>query len=225
MRLGIRISIITGLAALGLAASCGGGGGDTLPINGIPGGGGGQVSFTPPVTTPAVEGYSNLGSWKASCLDILPPATYQNPSLAAWADEVFTRVNTARTGAGLPALARSHGLDRIAQAQARDMALRNYFSHTNPDGQLPWDRLAMAGLKDYASVHATSDIAYNGVAENAAKGQESAEAIVNGWLQSPGHRANLMNSRYGYVGTGVYYDPTDLEMPIHAIQLYVEPIN
>jgi len=211
------------LVLVALLAACGGGGSDVNPINDPSGHD--ISSYNPPVTEPSLEAYQSNGTWKASCLDILPAGTYQNDSLASWATIVFNGVNSARQANGVPALTRSHGLDMVAQAQARDMALRNYFAHLNPEGMMPWDRLAAAGLKDYSSLSggkAVCDISYNGVAENAAKGYKGAQAVVNGWMVSDGHRKNLLNADYTHAGTGVYYDASDMEMPIHVIQLYVQ---
>ena len=224
--MGIRI--VSGMFALALVAlvSCGGGGSQPLDIN-VPGGGGGTSGiFVPPITKPVAESYVAGTCWKESCFDPLPADIYQNPSLTAWANEVFARANSARMQNGLPALTRSRGLDRVAQAHARDMALRNYFGHYTPEGLAPWERIQQAQLKDWSSVggRAASDIAFNGVGENAAKGDESAAEIVDNWMNSPGHRANLLNAKYMYIGTGVYYDTTDVNMPIHSIQLYVEKL-
>lgn len=220
MRNLLLISLVFSLALL---AGCGGGGGDVNPINGPDGHN--VSSYNPPVTIPATETYQNNGTWKASCMDVLPTTTYQNDSLATWAQQIFNASNVARVSNGKAAMTRSCGLDKIAQAQARDMALRNYFAHMNPEGMQPWDRLAAGTLKDYSWVidgKAVSDISFNGVAENAAKGYKSAQAVIDGWIVSEGHKHNLLNVDYTHVGTGVYYDPADSELPIHVIQLYVQ---
>jgi uncharacterized protein YkwD len=219
-----QLTLLT-LLLVALAAGCGGGGGgDTNPIN-VPGGDHGTSTYDPPVTTPPVETYLNAGSWKASCLDTLPAAIYQNESLATWARLVYENSNSTRVANGAGTLIRSAGLDRIAQAQARDMALRRYFAHATPEGVMPWDRIALAGLKDYSVVidgKVVSDISYNGVGENASKGRKSAADVIQGWMNSTGHRANLLNPIFTHVGTGVYFDPTDAELPMHAVQLYVQ---
>lgn len=203
-----------------LLSSCGGGATGLF----LSGGGNGKV-YTPPVDVPQSETYVDEGSWVASCLDTLPASTYQNASLAAWADLIYGGVNNARAQNGVALLVRSHGLDRIAQAQARDMALRHYFSHESPEGLMPWDRLLLADLKDMSGVvdlRGVSDVAYNGVGENAAMGQESVGEVVNGWLGSTGHRRNMLDTIYTHVGTGVYYDPANYSMPVHVVQLYVQ---
>jgi uncharacterized protein YkwD len=203
--------------SLWLFTGCGGGGALSLTD-------GGEKVYVPPVIKPTAEVYQELGSWKASCFDTVPAEIYQNATIAAWADTIFAASNKARLDNGVPALKRSSGLDRVEQAHCRDGALRHYFGHYSPEGYTPWERLDLALLKDYSAVagKGASALAWKGVAENAAMGQESAQQVVNGWLTSPSHRESLLNPRYTHVGTAVYYDPTNSEMPIRSFQLYVE---
>lgn len=79
----------------------------------------------------------------------------------------------------------------VAQAHAEDMVRRDYFSHTSPDGLSPCDRLRAAG------------ITYLAAAENIAFGYPTAEAVLQGWLNSEGHRRNLENCRYNAHGVGL----------------------
>ncbi len=79
----------------------------------------------------------------------------------------------------------------VAQAHAEDMVRRDFFSHTNPDGRGPFDRLRAAG------------VTYRGAAENIAFGYETATGVLEGWLRSDGHRRNLENCRYTHHGVGV----------------------
>ena len=184
----------------------------------------GPKVYNPPITKPTAEAYTEFGSWKASCYDTLPEDIYQNASLAAWADAIFAASNKARLDHGVPALQRSTGLDRVEQAHCRDTALRHYFGHYSPEGYTPWERLDFALLKDYSWLDgkAASAIAWKGVSENAAMGQESAQEVVSGWLNSPDHRASLLDPKYTHVGTAVYYDTTNSEMPVRSFQLYVQ---
>jgi uncharacterized protein YkwD len=69
----------------------------------------------------------------------------------------------------------------VAQAHSDDLVARDFFAHTNPDGQSPFDRLAASG------------VGYSSAAENIAYGYPTATAVLNGWLNSPGHRANIEN--------------------------------
>jgi uncharacterized protein YkwD len=232
-----RLLALSAVLALALSISACGGGGPSLTDNTgnnfPPGTNHGTATYNPPIVTPTQEVYADHGSWKASCLDTVPTAIYQNDSLALWAQRIFDGVNSSRSANSAGILARSHNLDRIAQAQARDMALRNYFAHATPDGIMPWDRVDLAQLKDYSMIvdgqlvsssagKATSDISYGGCGENAARGQLTTDEVVSGWMNSPGHRANMLNVKYNYVGTGVYFDPSDTAMPMHIVQLYLE---
>ncbi|MFC4590468.1 CAP domain-containing protein [Sphaerisporangium corydalis] len=87
-------------------------------------------------------------------------------------------------------------LARAARAHSRDMAARNYFGHTSPGGQSPWDRMARAGYS-------------NSAAENIARGYESADEAVRGWMANSGHRRNILNCQITTVGIGVAYGSGD----------------
>ncbi|WP_214414893.1 CAP domain-containing protein [Sphaerisporangium fuscum] len=87
-------------------------------------------------------------------------------------------------------------LARAARQHSLDMATRDYFGHTSPGGQSPWDRMARAG---YA----------NSAAENIARGYQSAEEAVRGWMSNPGHRRNILNCQIRTVGVGVAYGSGD----------------
>ncbi|BDP41273.1 hypothetical protein DAETH_12420 [Deinococcus aetherius] len=84
-------------------------------------------------------------------------------------------------------------LRTAASNHSKDMALRNFFSHTNPDGLNPFDRMRAAGYTGFTAA-----------AENIAAGQSTPEAVVAGWLQSPSHCANIMNAAYRDLGVGYY---------------------
>jgi uncharacterized protein YkwD len=79
----------------------------------------------------------------------------------------------------------------VAQAHAQDMVRRDFFSHTNPGGQSPFDRLRAAG------------VTYMAAAENIAFGYPTAAGVLDGWLTSAGHRRNLENCRYTHHGVGL----------------------
>lgn len=106
--------------------------------------------------------------------------------------EVLSLVNQERAAAGCPALAYDGPLTGIARDHSADMANRNFFSHTNPSGQDPWDRAAAAGISNLA-------------AENIAAGQSSPEAVMASWMNSSGHRANILNCSLRTLGVGVAY--------------------
>ncbi|GAA3842021.1 hypothetical protein GCM10022226_75740 [Sphaerisporangium flaviroseum] len=87
-------------------------------------------------------------------------------------------------------------LARSARAHSRDMAAKNYFGHTSRDGLSPWDRMARAGYS-------------NSAAENIARGYQSADEAVRGWMANTGHRRNILNCQITTVGVGVAYGSGD----------------
>ncbi|WP_211238267.1 CAP domain-containing protein [Deinococcus pimensis] len=90
-------------------------------------------------------------------------------------------------------LAYNANLRAAAYNHSRDMAVRNFFSHTNPDGLSPFQRMTNAGYTGWTTA-----------GENIAAGQTTPEQVVAGWLQSPGHCANIMNPRFRDLGVGFY---------------------
>lgn len=225
---GWQALLLSAAAAL-LLGGCGGGASlpdvwdDELPPIGNPGGTGKTV-YTPPVSVPSTETYmdkapagaSTSQRWVSNAYATLPQgaSAFQNASLKAWADEIYSKINQQRRNAGLGELTRVPQLERLAQAHARDMALRDYFSHNTPDGLTPWDRLSAIGPP-----------AYNHAGESNAKGQESSSEVVTGWMGSAGHRDVLLNPAYTHVGVGVYYDPSDKDKPIHVAADLIEFIG
>lgn len=110
---------------------------------------------------------------------------------AAAEAEVLKLVNEERAKVGCSALAANSSLARLAGAFSDDMAARDFFDHTDPDGATPWDRAAKAGITDLGG-------------ENIARGQASAAAVMEAWMNSPGHRANILNCDYKTLGVGVH---------------------
>lgn len=87
-------------------------------------------------------------------------------------------------------------LTTAAQAKASDMAARNYWAHNTPDGKAPWAFFATAGYN------------YELAGENLAYGFNGADETVAAWMNSPGHRANILNAGYQQVGFGVVTTPS-----------------
>ncbi|MEU0409225.1 CAP domain-containing protein [Streptomyces griseorubiginosus] len=110
--------------------------------------------------------------------------------LTRTADEVVALTNRERARAGLPDLAVDHHLAGAAQAYSTDMAVRAFYSHTSPEGTQPWDRAAAAGSTRRS------------IGENIACGQRSAAEVVEGWMNSPGHRANILKPDFTHIGVG-----------------------
>lgn len=113
-------------------------------------------------------------------------------------NEVIRLVNEIRTKKGLNALTADWQLSRVARYKSQDMKDNNYFSHTSPVYGSPFTMIKNFG------------ISYKSAAENIAKGQATPQAVVNAWMNSAGHRANILNSSYtkigvGYVAQGNYW--------------------
>ena len=101
-------------------------------------------------------------------------------TVAAYEQEVFDLVNQIREENGLEPFVYNETLAETARAHSQDMIDRNFFDHTNPDGKSPFDRMRDNGLS------------YSMAAENIAMGYPSPEAVVEGWMNSDGHRANIL---------------------------------
>ncbi|MFI9151723.1 CAP domain-containing protein [Streptomyces sp. NPDC053367] len=110
--------------------------------------------------------------------------------LARTEAEVVALTNRERAAAGLPPLAGDPALTRAAQAHSADMVARDFYAHTAPDGSRPWDRAAAAGA------------ARRSIGENIACGQRSPAEVVTGWMNSPGHRANILAPGFTHIGVG-----------------------
>ena len=106
--------------------------------------------------------------------------------------QVVALVNQERAKAGCQALTEDPQLEKAAQGQSDDMAARAFFDHTNPDGADPGQRITAAGYK------------WSTYGENIAQGQQTAAAVMESWMNSPGHRANILNCSFKDIGVGVH---------------------
>ncbi|MFJ5206198.1 sigma-70 family RNA polymerase sigma factor [Streptomyces nigra] len=109
--------------------------------------------------------------------------------------QVVALVNKERAAAGCGPLAEDSLLDKSAQAHSADMAARDFFDHTNPDGADPGQRITVAGYR------------WSTYGENIAMGQQTPEAVMESWMNSPGHRANILNCSFKDIGVGVHEGP------------------
>lgn len=108
--------------------------------------------------------------------------------------ETFNLINQQRQNAGLSPLVIDNELQRVARIKAQDMVDKNYFSHNSPTYGSPFDM-----MKSFK-------ISYTTAGENIA-GNSSNQAAVNAWMNSPGHKANILNSSFNYTGIGVVSSP------------------
>jgi uncharacterized protein YkwD len=134
-----------------------------------------------------------VGACAAGAVDPRDPGTAGETEIAPQGQlrelEQLANAHRAQVGCGpLRWDARTGG---VAQAHADDMVRRDYFNHTNPDGQSPFERLRGAG------------VTYSSAAENIAFGYPTATGVLQGWLNSEGHRRNLENCRYTHHGAGL----------------------
>lgn len=120
------------------------------------------------------------------------PAPAANSSVSTQAKEVAALVNKERQNAGLPALALDEELSSVALVKAKDMIQQNYFSHTSPVYGSPFDMMKRFG------------ITYSAAGENIAKGQSSAAEVMQDWMNSQGHRENILSSSYDSIGVAYY---------------------
>lgn len=104
---------------------------------------------------------------------------------------VLELTNKEREEQGLKPLVWNEQLARTARAHSRDMVERGFFAHNNPDGQTPFDRMKAAGIN------------YSIAAENIAAGQATPELAVEEWMNSPGHRRNILNPELRELGVGL----------------------
>ena len=123
----------------------------------------------------------------ASCT----PAISGGAPASAPGGSLLARVNAERAAAGLPALSICPALDRSALAHAQDQAAHRQMSHIGSDGSTYVDRAARAGYRSWTML-----------GENVAAGYPTVAAVMDGWMHSPGHRANILNRAYTNFGGG-----------------------
>ncbi|MEU8547018.1 CAP domain-containing protein [Streptomyces roseoverticillatus] len=117
-------------------------------------------------------------------------AAEQASMYPAMAQQLLALVNQERAKAGCRPLRASAQLTKLAQSFSDDMARRGFFSHTDPDGRTPWDRAAKHGIRNLGG-------------ENIARGHPDARAVMDAWMHSAGHRANILNGEYRTLGIGL----------------------
>jgi len=139
------------------------------------------ASPTPAPTTPA-----------ASPTTKRPPATPTQPAGNAGAEaQVLQIVNAERAKAGCKPLTMDSRLTTAARLHSADMAARHYFDHTTPEGVSFAKRITDAGYR------------WSAAAENIAAGQQTPAKVMEAWMNSPGHRANILNCGYVNIGIGL----------------------
>ncbi|KKK36602.1 hypothetical protein WQ57_18290 [Mesobacillus campisalis] len=105
-------------------------------------------------------------------------------------NQVIQLTNQERARHGLRPLAADWQLSRVARYKSVDMRDKNYFQHSSPTYGTPFDMMKSFG------------IAYRSAGENIAAGQRTPQEVVRAWMNSPGHRANILNNSYTHIGVG-----------------------
>jgi uncharacterized protein YkwD len=111
---------------------------------------------------------------------------------AAAEAEVLRLVNVERAKVGCSPVAANSALTELAETFSKAMADQGFFDHTDPSGATPWDRAAKAGITSLGG-------------ENIARGQADAAAVMDAWMNSPGHKANILNCDFTTLGVGVQF--------------------
>ncbi|WP_328551631.1 sigma-70 family RNA polymerase sigma factor [Streptomyces sp. NBC_00358] len=109
--------------------------------------------------------------------------------------QVVALVNRERAAAGCGPVTEDAQLEDAARRHSDDMAARDFFEHTNPDGVDPGERITAAGYR------------WSTYGENIAMGQQTPQAVMDSWMNSPGHRANILNCSFKNIGVGVHKGP------------------
>ncbi|NOU96851.1 hypothetical protein GC093_27045 [Paenibacillus sp. LMG 31456] len=124
--------------------------------------------------------------------DTTGQAPQGNKDSSQFAQQVLDIVNQERSKAGLTPLTMNAELSKMAMVKAQDMSNNNYFDHNSPTHGSPFDMMKEFG------------ITYNSAGENIAKGQTTPTQVMNDWMNSPGHKANILNSSYTKIGIAYY---------------------
>ena len=111
-------------------------------------------------------------------------------SVTAFEQEVIRLVNEIRVQSGLKTLTYDWELSRVARIKSQDMKDNRYFAHNSPVYGTPFQMMKNFG------------ISYRSAGENIAKGYAMPQAVVNAWMNSSGHRANILNANYTHIGVG-----------------------
>ena len=142
-----------------------------------------------------VRSFSIRLTWCVALLGIAAGCDESPTDIAAADPDVQTFVslmNDHRVSVGCDPLTWIPEVAAVAQAHSVDMVEREYFDHTNPDGLSPFDRMREAG------------VSFSRGAENIAWGYSTPESVLQGWLDSSGHRANIENCSLTEHGVGLY---------------------
>ena len=169
-----------------------------LPVNALS-----KTCYKKVMTTKSVYIYVNGVKYKLpltpSCPNVpsKPESTpEQKPStdFSSYQQQVLDLVNAERTKRGISALTLDSNLSNVATKKSQDMVNKNYFDHTSPTYGSPFDMMKQFG------------ISYRTAGENIAKGQKTPQEVVTAWMNSEGHRKNILNPNFTNLGVGIAKD-------------------
>ncbi|MED2765867.1 CAP domain-containing protein, partial [Bacillus thuringiensis] len=118
------------------------------------------------------------------------PSKDEKENLSQFEQRVVELTNMERKKQGLSTLQIDINLSKVAHVKSEDMQKNHYFNHTSPTYGSPFDMMRKF------------EISYTSAGENIAQGQHTPEEVVQAWMDSPGHRANILNSSYTHIGVG-----------------------
>lgn len=125
---------------------------------------------------------------------IMPGQVLSIPNIndvKALENQVITLVNAQRAKVGLQPLKANWELSRVARYKSQDMAKKGYFSHTSPTYGSPFNMMESFGIR------------FTAAGENIAMGQRTPQEVMNSWMNSSGHKANILNPSYNQIGVGL----------------------
>lgn len=150
-------------------------------------------------------------------LGFLTPASFifaKNDLLAFISSQDLNMLtNVERLKNNVPALELNHLLQKAAELKVNDMIAREYFSHDTPDGKSPWYFLSQAGYK------------YKHAGENLAINFFESSKVEKAWMNSPGHRENILKREYTQVGTAVARGMYEGQETVFIVQFFGKPVE
>jgi uncharacterized YkwD family protein/spore coat assembly protein SafA len=130
--------------------------------------------------------------------------------IKAFENEVVRLTNVERSKNGLPALTQNWELSRVARYKSADMAAKGYFSHQSPTYGSPFTMMQNFGIR------------FSAAGENIAYGQRTPQEVVNAWMNSPGHRANILSRSYSQIGVGFARNKSGTA---YWTQMFIQPTS
>ena len=149
-----------------------------------------QPKYNPPQKQPAPQTPAQPAPTQPAPQTPAQPAV-PSQTVDSEVKQVLDLVNAERAKAGLSPLKLNAELSRMATIKAQDMRDDHYFDHNSPTYGSPFDMVSAFGIK------------YSYAGENIAAGQKTPAEVMNAWMNSPGHRANILNKNYTEIGIGV----------------------